>query len=319
MPHVNAALTPRHRLNVARLVVDDGWPISEVAARFQVSWPTVKRWSDRYLAGEPMQDRSSRPKSSPNKTNRSTTKRCVSLRMRLREGPVQLAARLGIAPSTVHRILTSARLNRLSHIDRATGEPIRRYEHPHPGSLIHVDVKKVRNIPDGGGWRYVGRPQGQKNRAVTPSKPRNKWHGPKMGYAFVHTVIDDHSRIAYAEITTTRPPPPLPASCTAPSSGLPIAASPSSECSRTMAAPTGLTCGETPAKNSPSSRSGPARTARKPTARSSASTAPWPTDGPTPAAIGQNSSAARRWKPGCITTTTTGRTLPAPTSRPSHD
>jgi hypothetical protein len=65
MSHVNAALTPRHRLIVARLVVDDRWPISEVAARFQVSWPTVKRWVDRYLAGEPMHDRSSRPKSSP--------------------------------------------------------------------------------------------------------------------------------------------------------------------------------------------------------------------------------------------------------------
>jgi transposase-like protein len=65
--HVNAALTPRHRLTVARLVVDEAWPISEVAARFQVSWPTVKRWVDRYLAGESMQDRSSRPRSSPNK------------------------------------------------------------------------------------------------------------------------------------------------------------------------------------------------------------------------------------------------------------
>lgn len=167
--------------------------------RFQVSWPTVKRWVDRYLAGESMQDRSSRPRSSPNKTNRSTTKRCISLRMRLREGPVQLAARLGIAPSTVHRILRSARLNRFSHIDRATGEPIRRYEHPYPGSLIHVDVKKVGNIPDGGGWRFVGRSRGQKSRASTPDKPTNKWHGPKMGYAFVPTVIDDHSRVACAE------------------------------------------------------------------------------------------------------------------------
>ena len=80
--HPNAALTPRHRLKVSRLVVDDGWPISEVAARFQVSWPTVKRWVDRYLAGESMQDRSSRPKTSPNKTTRAVTKRCVSLRMR---------------------------------------------------------------------------------------------------------------------------------------------------------------------------------------------------------------------------------------------
>ena len=118
--HANATLTPRHRLKVAQLVVDDGWPISEVAARFQVSWPTVKRWGDCYRAGESMQDHSSRPKTSPNKTDKATTKR-------------------------------------LSYVDRETGEPSRRYEHPHPGSLVHVDVKKLGNIPDGGGWRYVGR------------------------------------------------------------------------------------------------------------------------------------------------------------------
>ena len=72
-------------------------------------------------------------------------------------------------------------VSRLSHVDRATGEPIRRYEHPDPGSLIHVDVRTVGNIPDG------GRPQGQKNRAATPGKPKNQWHDPKMDYAFVHT------------------------------------------------------------------------------------------------------------------------------------
>ncbi|MFI3893272.1 IS481 family transposase [Kocuria rhizophila] len=200
MTHANAALTPRHRLKVAQLVVDGGYPISEVAARFQVSWPTVKRWADRYLAGESMHDRSSRPKTSPTKTSPAVTKRCVSLRMRLREGPVQLAVRVGVAPSTVHRILRSARLNRLSYIDRATGEPVRRYEHPYPGSLVHVDVKKLGNIPDGGGWRYVGRRQGEKHRAATPDKPRSKWRNPKLGYAFVHTVIDDHSRVAYSEV-----------------------------------------------------------------------------------------------------------------------
>ncbi|MFT0849019.1 IS481 family transposase [Actinomycetaceae bacterium L2_0104] len=200
MSHANAALTPKHRLIVARLVVDDGWPISEVAARFQVSWPTVKRWADRYLAGESMDDRSSRPRTSPNRTPTAITKRCISLRMRLREGPVQLAARLGIAPSTAHRILRTCHMNRLSHVDRATGEPIRRYEHPHPGSLVHVDVKKLGNIPDGGGWRYVGRQQGHRNRTATPEKPKSKWHGAMMGHAFVHTVIDDHSRVAYAEV-----------------------------------------------------------------------------------------------------------------------
>ena len=200
MSHANAAPTPRHRLKVAQLVVDGGWPISEVAARFQVSWPTVKRWVDRYVAGESMHDRSSRPRSSPNRTNKAVTKRCVSLRIRLREGPVQLAARLGIAPPTVHRILTTARLNRLLYVDRATGEPVRRYEHDHPGSLVHVDVEKIGNIPNGGGWRYVGRQQGERNRAATPDKPRNPYGGPKLGYAFVHTVIDDRSRVAYSEV-----------------------------------------------------------------------------------------------------------------------
>lgn len=200
MIHTNAALTPRHRLKVAQLVVDEHWPINEVAAIFQVSWPTVKRWVLRYKAGESMQDRSSRPHSSPHKTYVKTTQRCIRLRLRLREGPVQLAYRLGIAASTVHRILRSAHLNRLSYTDRATGEPIRRYEHDHPGSMLHVDVKKLGNIPDGGGWRYVGRRQGEKHRAATPGKPRSKHSNPLMGKACVHTVIDDHSRVAYAEV-----------------------------------------------------------------------------------------------------------------------
>ena len=74
------------------------------------TWPTVKRWVDRHLAGESMQNRSSRPSASPNKTPEAVAKRCVSLRMRLCEGPVHLAARLDITSSTVHRSLTTPRL-----------------------------------------------------------------------------------------------------------------------------------------------------------------------------------------------------------------
>ena len=113
---------------------------------------------------------------------------------------MQIAGRLGLAASTVHAVLVRCRINRLSHVDRATGEPIRRYEHDEPGSLLHVDVKKLGNIPDGGGWRYTGRQQGGRNRAATPDKPRSKHRGPLLGTAFVHTVLDDHSRVAYAEI-----------------------------------------------------------------------------------------------------------------------
>ena len=97
-------------------------------------------------------------------------RKIVHLRWKQRLGPVAIGARLGMPASTVHAVLVRCRLNRLWHLDRVTGEPIRRYEHPHPGSLLHVDVKKLGNVPDGGGWRYVGRQQGDRNRAAHPGQ-----------------------------------------------------------------------------------------------------------------------------------------------------
>jgi transposase InsO family protein len=200
--HANAALTPRARLRLARLIVDQGWPVARAAERYDVSWPTAKRWADRYavMGQAGMCDRSSRPHRSPNRTPRPVVRKIVHLRWKQRLGPVAIADQVGVAASTVHAVLVRCRLNRLSHVDRVNGEPVRRYEHPYPGALLHVDVKKLGNVPDGGGWRYVGRKQGFKNRAATPNKPRNPWHNPKIGTAFVHTVLDDHSRVAYAEI-----------------------------------------------------------------------------------------------------------------------
>jgi transposase InsO family protein len=200
--HANAALTPRARLRLARLIVEQGWPIARAAERYDVSWPTAKRWANRYrqLGPAGMNDASSRPRHSPNRVPQPVVRKIVHLRWKHRLGPVQIADRVGLAPSTVHKVLVRCRLNRLTHVDRATGEPIRRYEHDHPGSLIHVDVKKLGNVPDGGGWRYVGRAQGRRNKQATPDKARNQWHHAKMGTAFVHTVLDDHSRVAYAEI-----------------------------------------------------------------------------------------------------------------------
>jgi transposase InsO family protein len=200
--HANAALTPKARLKLARLIVDHGWPVARAAERYDVSWPTAKRWADRYRQyGEAgMADRSSRPHSQPNRTPRPLVRKIVHLRWKQRLGPVAIAHRTGLAASTVHAVLVRCRLNRLSHVDRATGEPIRRYEHDAPGDLLHVDVKKLGNVPDGGGWRYLGRQQGSKNRNATADKPRSKHHNPVIGTAFVHTVIDDHSRVAYAEI-----------------------------------------------------------------------------------------------------------------------
>jgi len=169
-----------------------------------VSWPTAKRWADRYrrLGPAGMSDASSRPHHSPNRTPLPVVRKIVHLRWKQRLGPVQIADRVGLAPSTVHAVLVRCRLNRLTHLDRATGEPIRRYEHPYPGSLIHVDVKKLGNVPDGGGWRYLGRQRGDRNRIATKARTgvKNNYYGAKVGTAFVHTAIDDHSRVAYAEI-----------------------------------------------------------------------------------------------------------------------
>jgi transposase InsO family protein len=205
--HANAALTPRARLRLARLVVDQGWTQTAAAKMFSCSPRTAGKWAQRYRLEGPagMLDRSSRPLRSPGKTPPQLVRRIVRLRWRHRLGPAQIAGQLGVPASTVHAVLVRCRINRLSRIDRVTGEPIRRYEHPHPGSLIHVDVTKFGNIPDGGGWRYVGKFQGDRNRSATVARtgtPRSATRGPLLGTGFVHTVIDDHSRVAYAEIRT---------------------------------------------------------------------------------------------------------------------
>jgi transposase InsO family protein len=146
-----------------------------------------------------MIDRSSAPRRQPNRTPAPVVRKIVHLRWKQRLGPVQIADRLGMAASTVHAVLVRCRLNRLCHLDKVTGEPIRRYEHDKPGDLLHMDVKKLGKVPDGGGWRYVGRQQGKKNRASTPGKARTKHHNPLIGTCYLHTVIDDHSRVAYVE------------------------------------------------------------------------------------------------------------------------
>jgi transposase InsO family protein len=203
--HANAALTPRARLKLARLVVDRGWPVARAAERYDVSWPTAKRWADRYrqLGPDGMGDASSRPHHCPNRTPQPLVRKIVHLRWKHRLGPVQIAARTGLAPSTVHAVLVRCRLNRLTAIDRVTGEPVRRYEHDYPGSLVHVDVKKLGNVPDGGGHRYAGRAQGKQNRIATARRTgqRSQAHrNPLVGTAFIHTVLDDCSRLAYSEI-----------------------------------------------------------------------------------------------------------------------
>jgi integrase-like protein len=124
----------------------------------------------------------------------------VHHRTKKRLGPVQIAALVGVAPSTVHRVLTRCGLQRLAWLDRATGTPVR-YEYPDPGGLVHVDVKKLGNIPAGGGWRKLGRDQGNRNSNADKSSGRFSRHrNPLRGHGFIHAAVDDHSRLAYCEV-----------------------------------------------------------------------------------------------------------------------
>ncbi|MGD6745251.1 IS481 family transposase [Streptomyces sp. BH106] len=188
MCHRNAPLTPTGRLRLAVCIVEDGWPLRRAAERFQVSHTTAQRWAGRYRksgwAG--MYDRSSRPLHQRHKTPAPVEDEVVRLRQEHRIGPQRIAVRTGIAASTVHRILQAHRLPPLSCTDRATGRPVRRYERARPGELVHVDVKKLGRIPDGGGHRTLGRAAGRKNRQAA-------------GVAYLHTALDDHSRLAYTE------------------------------------------------------------------------------------------------------------------------
>lgn len=207
MSHANAPLTPTGRLRLARCVVEDGWPLRRAAERFGVSVTCAQRWAKRYrehgAAG--MVDRSSRPRSCPHRTDVRTERRVVGLRVSRRWGPARIAYHLRLNVSTVHRILTRYGCPPLRWIDPATGAPIRaqrrqvrRYEREQPGELVHVDVKKLGRIPDGGGHRVLGRAEGNKN---------NHAHGRRggkrsLGYAFLHHAVDDHSRLVYSEILT---------------------------------------------------------------------------------------------------------------------
>ena len=204
VPHANAPLSETGRLRLARCVVEEGWSLRRAAERFQVAPNTASRWARRYrlhgAAG--MQDRSSRPHRSPRRTPAPVERKVLHLRVKRRWGPARIAGRLALVPSTVHKVLTRHQVPRLAQLDRATGVPVRRYEHHAPGELIHVDIKKLGNIPDGGGWRMLGKARGQRNRQRHPSNRRSRHHNPVLGYGYLHTAIDDHSRLAYTEILT---------------------------------------------------------------------------------------------------------------------
>jgi transposase InsO family protein len=164
-----------------------------------ISRKCVKTWLDRYAAeGEAgLHDRSSRPHTIPRRTSAAVEQRIVELRQRQRRGPDWLGAELGIPARTVSRVLARHQVPHLRALDPITGAVIRsskatavRYERDRPGELAHMDVKKIGRIPDGGGWRAHGR--SRREETYSRSAP--------IGFDYVHSLVDDHSRLAYSEI-----------------------------------------------------------------------------------------------------------------------
>jgi Integrase core domain len=150
----------------------------------------------------------------------------VKLRVTRRLGPARIGFRLGLAPSTVHAVLGRYGCPRLAHLDRATGVAVRRYERERPGELIHVDVKKLGNIPDGGGWRTIGWVPGRKNARASASV--RKGSHPVIGSSCLHTALDDHSRLAFTEILSDERKETAAAFLAAQQPGTPPPGSPSS-------------------------------------------------------------------------------------------
>lgn len=164
-----------------------------------VSRQCAHRWVNRFNeAGvDGLEDRSSRPHTSPTQTAPDVEERVLVARREQRRGPDQLSHDLGVPARTITRILRRNGIPRLHDCDPLTGEPIRaskttaiRYERDRPGELVHVDVKKLGRIPPGGGWRAHGRQMGS-----TAAKKK-----ARIGFDYVHSMVDDHSRLAYSEI-----------------------------------------------------------------------------------------------------------------------
>ena len=203
MSHRNSPLSELGRLRLARCVVEEGWPLRRAAERFQVAVTTAARWAARYreLGAAGMADRSSRPHRSPNQTPTRTERRIIKVRVIRRLGPHRIGYLLGLHPSTVHRVLTRYGLAKLRWLDRPTGRVIRRMTQTSCGELVHVDIKKLGKIPAGGGWRMLGRTQGNHNAWADRSSGRRSKRGyPLRGHHFLHTAIDGYSRLAYSEL-----------------------------------------------------------------------------------------------------------------------
>jgi transposase InsO family protein len=184
--HRNAPLTPVGRLRLCQRI-QAGWSVAAAAESMNISRQCAHKWWRRFqdegVAG--LEDRSSRPWTCPHQTRARVERRIVALRRSRKLGPARLAGIVGVPASTVHRVLVRHGINRLRWMDRPTGRVIRRIETTRPGELVHIDVKKLARVPDGGGHKFHGR--------------RSDMRHVGGGYTHIHTAIDAYSRLAYSE------------------------------------------------------------------------------------------------------------------------
>ena len=187
--HGNAALSWSGRRQLARRVVEQGWTLTAAAEAAGVSVRCARKWVGRYRAGERLLcDRSSAPGRVANRTDPARVAVIAKLR-RLRMTAAEIAETLGMPLSTVSGILTRIGMGRLGRLGL---EPAARYERSRPGELVHIDVKRLGRIA-GAGHRMTGDRSSQNRRAGRRARG-------ELGWEFVHVAVDDHSRLAYAEV-----------------------------------------------------------------------------------------------------------------------
>ena len=184
--HKHARLTPKGRALLVGRVLDEGWTVQEASQAAGVSRRTGYKWIGRFesegQAG--LFDRSSRPHSTPTATSARQRRRFEQLRRR--RWPLwRIAREQGSSIATVSRCMKRVGLSRLKSLEPA--EPVVRYERESPGELIHIDTKRLGRIK-GIGHRITGDPSKNKNRGI--------------GWDAVHLAIDDHSRVAFAQVKT---------------------------------------------------------------------------------------------------------------------
>jgi transposase InsO family protein len=187
MAHRSARLTEFGRLLLVQRLTELGWPPALAAESLGVSRATAYKWLGRYRTQGPagLADRSSRPHRCPHALSAVQVRRVLAARRRRRQGPHRLSYQLGMARSTIYGVLRRHGLSRLDHTDRPSGVVVR-YQRERPGELVHLDVKKLGRIPDGGGHRAHGRAAGARGRGI--------------GYDFVHAAVDDRSRVAFSQV-----------------------------------------------------------------------------------------------------------------------